>query len=146
MPAFDQVDGIGVIEDVRVDPQPVPVALVDDRPEEIGRQPGRAAVAVVHPDLDRVHLPGRQFLNGLPRLVFGRHFIGDPGVGRAARPRVRRADAAAGDAQASAAQLARFLVGANLIGDVAFFDALRLDGRDAEIQRPIQIVDDRFRA
>ena len=144
MPAFDEIDGVGVIEDVRVDLQPVLVALVDDRPEEIRRQPGRAAVAIVHPDLDQVHLPGGELLHRLPRLVFGRHFVRDPGVGGAARSRIRRADAAAGDAQTRAAQLSRFLVGANLVRDVAFFDALRLDGRDAEIQRAIEIVDDVF--
>ena len=122
----------------------MPVALVDDRPEEIGRQPGRAAVSVVDPDLDQVHLPGGQFANRLPRLVFSRHFIGNPGVGRTTRSRVRRADAAAGDEQTRAAQLSCFLVGTNLEGDVALFDALRLDDRDSVIQRPVEIVDDVF--
>ena len=131
-PRVHEIHGVGVVEHVRVHLQRMPVALVDDRPEEIGRQPRRAAVSVVHPDLDQVHLPGGQFLNRLPRLVFGRHFIGNPGVGRTARSRVRRADAAAGDEQTRAAQRSCFLVGTNLEGDVALFDALRLDDRDSE--------------
>ena len=139
-----EIDGVGVIEHVRVDLQPVLVAFVDDRPEEIGRQPRRPAVPVVHPDLDEVHLSGGELLDRLSCLFFSRHFIRDPGVGGAARSGIRRADAAARDVQARAAQLSSFLVGANLVSDVAFFNALRLDGRHPEVQRAIEIVDDVF--
>ena len=141
-PRVHEIHGVGVVEHVRVHLQRIPVALVDNHPEEIGRQPGRAAVSVVDPDFDQVHLPGGQFANRLPRLVFSRHFIGNPGVGRTTRSRVRRADAAAGDEQTRAAQLSCFLVGTNLEGDVALFDALRLDDRDSVVQRPVEIVDE----
>ena len=109
-----EIDGVGVVEHVRVDLQPClwPSSMIALK--RFGRQPRRAAVSVVHPDLDQVHLLGGEFLNRLPRLVFRRHFIRDPGVGRSTRSRIRRADAAARDAQTRAAQLSCFLVGANL--------------------------------
>ena len=82
---------------------PCRVRLVDDRPIHRRRQLLHGAVAIVHPDLDDVHLLGRQLPNGGPRLRFGRHSVGaasrrysapGPALGSAIpRPAVRKSAA-----------------------------------------------------
>jgi hypothetical protein len=67
-----------------------------------------------------------------------------PAYAGAPGPGVGRTDAAAGDQQARAAEPARRLLGTDFERELAFLDALRHDGGDAEIKRAVQVVDDVF--
>ena len=104
-------------------------------------QPRRAAVAVVHPDLDHVHLPGGLLRHRLAPLVRRRQLVGDALVGRRAGPGVGRADADAGEPQPRAAHPARGLVGANLERQIARIDPLRQHRGDAEVEGAIEILE-----
>ena len=121
---IDEIDRIVVIEDVRDHGNAAHVCFIDDHAIERRRQFGRAAVAIVHPDLDAVDFAGGEIQDRLARLALGRDFVRDAGVGRAAGARVRRADAAAGHQQARGVQLALLLLGAQVVQQVAALDAL----------------------
>ena len=72
------------IEDVRGDPQPALVRLVDDGAIEFRRQLLVLAVPVVDPDLDDVDLVRRELLHRLAAFRLGRNPIGHvvrPGSG-----------------------------------------------------------------
>ena len=87
-----EVHRVRVIEDVSVHHKPMLMTLVNRRAREIRRKPRRAAVSIVDPDLDEVHLLGGEFLHGFAHLIFCRHFVRDTHVCRRPRPRIRRAD------------------------------------------------------
>ena len=89
---------------------------------------------------------GRLLAHGLAPLLGRRHLVGDAAVGVGAGARVGRADATAGEEQARAAHGAGGLVGAEAEGGVAGIDALRGHGRDAEIERAVQVVENGFAA
>ncbi len=60
----DEIDRIVVIEDVRDHAQAAHVCFIDDHPIERRRQLGRAAVAIVDPDLDDVDFAGGELQDG----------------------------------------------------------------------------------
>ena len=67
--SLDQVLGVGVVEDVRDDLEPVPVSLLDDgaivrRVELLDR-----AAAIVHPDFDERDVGRREVADVLAPLV-----------------------------------------------------------------------------
>src|SRR5262245_65442907 len=125
-PSIDQIYGVGVIEDVRVDLKAMPVALVDNRPIKIWCEPWRSPISVVDPDLDEVHFFRGEFEHGLSCLIFGRHFVCNARICCGAGSSVGCSDAPAGDAQARATELCCFLIGSNLLCNFRFFHALSL--------------------
>src|SRR4029079_6725920 len=83
---------------------------------------------------------------GAPPLLFRGDVIRDPFVSVRTRTGIRRAHAAAGGEQARAAEAACSLVFTNLECGVAGIDAFGNDGADAEVERAIEVVDDRLAA
>ncbi len=139
---FRERDRIIVIEDVGGHLEAGLVRLVDHGTRDRDRQPGRAAAAVVNPDLDGVDLLGGELAHVAARLLLGGDLVGEIGVDRIARAGVGRPHAAAGEHEASAAKAAFGLLGADLVHDLAALDALRHHRRDAEIERAIEIIED----
>src|SRR6478736_3341339 len=131
---FGECDGIVLVENMRRDLDAVLMCFVDGRPRKWYRKPRRPTAPVVDPDLDDIDLSRSLFLHRPPYLVFRGHRIGEVGVDRIARPRVRCANAAAGGQQACAAGASCGLIGTDLAGNVvAPLDAERLYGGNAEI-------------
>ena len=83
------------VEDVRVHLEPVLVRFLDDGVRHVGRHARRAAVAVVHPDLDEVHLQRRLLAYGLAPLLRRGDLVGDTTIARGAGTGVGKPDAAA---------------------------------------------------
>jgi hypothetical protein len=120
----------------------VTVTFIDRRAEQRRRETRCAPTAIVHPDLDRVDLLCSELSHRFADLGFARHLVCNVGVSGSARPRIGCTDTAPGDLQACAADPPRLLIGAHAIRKVAFFDALRHDRADAEVQRALQVRDD----
>jgi len=140
----DKAFRVGEVEDVGIDADTVLVRFVDDRAVQRSAQLGGPAVAIVDPDLDEVDLLCGKLPHVAARLVVRRDVVGDAAIGLRARACVRRAHPAAGGEQTRAAETPCCLVIANPERDVAGIDAFRDDRADAEVDGPIEIVDDRL--
>jgi hypothetical protein len=82
----DEAFRIGEVEDVRVDADAVLVRFVDDGAVERRTQLRRAAVAIVHPDLDEVHLLRGELRARARVLPLGGDVVGDAFVRVGAGP------------------------------------------------------------
>ena len=137
---IDELDRIVVIEDVRDYAQPAHVGFIDDHAIERRRQLGRAAVRSSTQILMMSTLRADELPDGFPRLVLGRHFVGDARVCRAAGPAFGEPMPRPGHHQPRGVELALLLLGAHVVQQIAALDALRLHDGDAEEERAIEIV------
>src|SRR5262249_10879876 len=110
----------------------------------IRRQPRRPAVSVVDPNLDEIHFFCGEFPHCLSRFIFCRYFVRDSRISCGAWSGIGCTDTASRNVQHRSTESSPALVSADLVRYVSFFDALRLHGRDPEVQRSVQIAHDRL--
>ena len=131
----DQTLRVLELEDVRGDPEPALVGLVDDGAVDLGGELLVLAVPRVDPDLDDVDLAGRELLDRLPAFRVAR----DPVRHRRA-PRLGHRDPAPGAEKPGGA-------GHGLLAQIEHLVAVRAEtqrGADAVVGAQLQVPHDRI--